>query len=102
MNQGTSQSVIYNLLMILSSGGHDRSLTSQKNFLAPSSTMALDQMSIHSSVSGISRNEEQRQQMYENIVCAVTGVACILKDDNVYLYNYKNYHNVFFYCFFNI
>ncbi|GES90544.1 phosphatidylinositol 4-kinase [Rhizophagus clarus] len=47
------------------------------------STMASDQMSIHSSVSGISRNEEQRQQMYENIVCAVTGVACILKDDNI-------------------
>ncbi|CAG8689893.1 17249_t:CDS:10, partial [Rhizophagus irregularis] len=83
MNQGTSQSVIYNLLMILSSGGHDRSLTSQKNFLAPNSSMASDQMSIHSSVSGISRNEEQRQQMYENIVCAVTGVACILKDDNI-------------------
>ena len=85
MNQNTSQSVIYNLLMILSSGGHDRSLTTPKNFLAPSSTLASDQISIHSSVSGISRNEEQRQQMYENIVCAVAGVACILKDDNVFL-----------------
>ena len=79
MHQDTSQSVIYNLLAILSSGGHDRSPASPKNFLAPGSTIASDQISIHSSISGISRNEEQRRQIYENIVCTVTGVACILK-----------------------
>ena len=84
MNHETSKSVIYKLLAILPSDRPDRSSSS----LTPNSTLAPDQMSIHSSVSGISRNEEQRQQMYENIVCAVTGVACILKDDNLYHYNY--------------
>ena len=83
MHQDTSQSVIYNLLTILSSGGHDRSPTSPKNSLVPGSTIASDQISIHSSTSGISRNEEQRRQIYENIVCTVTGVACILKDNDV-------------------
>ncbi|CAG8451375.1 73_t:CDS:10 [Funneliformis mosseae] len=79
VNHETSKSVIYKLLAILPSDRPDRSSTS----LTPNSTLAPDQMSIHSSVSGISRNEEQRQQMYENIVCTVTGVVCILKDDNI-------------------
>ncbi|CAI2164532.1 12975_t:CDS:10 [Funneliformis geosporum] len=79
VNHETSKSVIYKLLAILPSDRHDRSQSS----LTTNSTLAPDQMSIHSSVSGISRNEEQRQQMYENIVCTVTGVVCILKDDNI-------------------
>jgi hypothetical protein len=99
VHQDTSQSVIYNLLTILSSGGHDRSPTSPKN-----STVVSDQISIHSSISGMSRNEEQRRQMYENIVCTVTGVACILKDNDVliimfYCFNYYYIIIHYLYCF---
>ncbi|CAG8512007.1 16686_t:CDS:10 [Gigaspora margarita] len=79
-----ASSVIYNMITSLSTGGHDRQPVSPKKSLAPpSSSLSPDQISIHSSVSGISRTEEQRQQVCENLVCAVTGVSCILKDDNI-------------------
>ncbi|CAG8611324.1 9214_t:CDS:10 [Cetraspora pellucida] len=76
-------SVIYNMLTSLSTGGHERPPVSPKKLLAPSNLLSPDQISIHSSISGISRTEEQRQQVCENLVCTVTGVSCILKDDNI-------------------
>ncbi|CAG8472314.1 2360_t:CDS:10 [Dentiscutata erythropus] len=81
-----TSSVIYNMLTSLSTGGHERppvQPASPKKTLAPINTLSPDQISIHSSISGISRNEEQRQQVCENLVCTVTGVGCILKDDNI-------------------
>ncbi|CAG8442864.1 12657_t:CDS:10, partial [Acaulospora colombiana] len=70
----------------LSYGGHERTPTSQKFPTSPGGTvnsLVPDQISIHTSISAISRSEESRQQMLENIVCTVAGVACILKDDEI-------------------
>ncbi|CAG8444257.1 12972_t:CDS:10 [Acaulospora morrowiae] len=80
-----SRSVIYNLLATFTTGGHERTSTSQKLTPPNSTTNSLtpDQISIYSSVSGTSRSEESRQQMLENIVCTVAGVACILKDEDI-------------------
>nr|CAG8453226.1 5703_t:CDS:10 [Entrophospora candida] len=74
----TSRSVIYNLLTLLQSGGHDLSPVSSKNSLTPVSTLASDTISVYSSISSTSHTEEQRQQIFENIVCTVTGVIAAL------------------------
>ncbi|CAG8438698.1 9725_t:CDS:10 [Diversispora eburnea] len=77
MSQDISHSVIYNLLATLS-GSLERTPTSPKNLssLSVNNLNNSDQASIHS-------NEELRHQMLGNIIYTATGVARILKDDNV-------------------
>lgn len=74
---GVAVSEIYSLSNQLSTGGHDRP-SGSKN-LNPSA----DDISLHSSLSGLSRTEEQRLQIRINIVYTVTGLVCKLKDENV-------------------
>ncbi|KAG9304177.1 hypothetical protein G9A89_019739 [Geosiphon pyriformis] len=70
-NQDITISVINALLNSLSAGGKERPPSPVKSSIDP-----INQFSI-------SRTEEQRQQIYENIVCTITGITCIIRDEKI-------------------
>ncbi|CAG8502818.1 1116_t:CDS:10, partial [Ambispora leptoticha] len=71
-----ADSVIHAFNNMLIASGHERPPVS------PNLSSNSDEVSLDSTLSGFSRNEEQRHQISENIVCSIVGITCVLRNDN--------------------